>query len=116
MAEERSPILRATSPMLISGIKSLLDLKFSSARTVEQRERQASAGADRVGTRFGSEASQRSRCNEICPSKNEHLHWLYVLGLRIRAELGATCEPRRASDAVASVVGVAAGRSRGCQN
>jgi hypothetical protein len=53
---------------------------------------------------------------KIYPRKNEHLHRLYVLGVRIRAELGAACEPRRTSDAVAAVIGAAAGRSRGCQN
>jgi hypothetical protein len=35
--------------MLIPAIKNLLDLKFGSTRTVEQRERQASAA--RVGAR-----------------------------------------------------------------
>src|SRR5262245_21643350 len=40
MADERSPILRATSPMLIPGTKNLLDLKFASTRTVDERQRQ----------------------------------------------------------------------------
>jgi hypothetical protein len=49
MAEDRSPILRATSPMLIPAIKNLLDLKFGSTRTVDGSKRQASAA--RVGAR-----------------------------------------------------------------
>jgi hypothetical protein len=39
MAEERSPILRATSPMLMPAMKNLLDLKFGSTRTVVRCER-----------------------------------------------------------------------------
>jgi hypothetical protein len=49
MAEDRNPILRATSPMLIPAMKNLLDLKFGSTRTVDERERQASAA--RAGAR-----------------------------------------------------------------
>src|SRR6266404_7852416 len=37
MAEDLSPILRATSPILIPRMKNLLDLKFASTRTVDRR-------------------------------------------------------------------------------
>src|SRR6516162_481556 len=85
MAEDRSPILRATSPMLISAIENLLDLKFGSTRTVHQCVRQARAGSlalARVTPAFPVEAEVQGReqkdiANEIRP--RSHLHRLHVL-------------------------------------
>src|SRR5262249_44469822 len=44
-----SPILRATSPILISAIENLLDLKFGSTRTVSRRKRQTMVAEQQDG-------------------------------------------------------------------
>ena len=79
-AEGRSPILRATSPMLIPGMKNLLDLKFGSTRTDHH-----------------SVCRQGNLHHETCTLDNLDVHRLSIRGLRIRADLGPACQPRRDS-------------------